>query len=66
MLPVLAAQRQAQVELYVLTHRWATVRELALALGASQTTIRRDLDALAKRGAVTRVHGGAGTTAASA
>jgi DNA-binding LacI/PurR family transcriptional regulator len=35
------------------------VRELALALGVSEMTIRRDIAGLAERNMVTRVHGGA-------
>jgi DeoR/GlpR family transcriptional regulator of sugar metabolism len=37
----------------------AAVSELSRSLGVSEMTIRRDLDWLARRGLVTRVHGGA-------
>jgi DeoR/GlpR family transcriptional regulator of sugar metabolism len=57
---VLAAQRRARLQHYVLIHQWATVRELAAEFGTSPTTIRRDLDTLAAKGALLRVHGGAG------
>ncbi|WP_232666524.1 substrate-binding domain-containing protein [Pseudonocardia sp. TRM90224] len=36
-----------------------TVRDLAVELGVTEITIRRDITALADRGLVTRVHGGA-------
>jgi DNA-binding LacI/PurR family transcriptional regulator len=36
-----------------------TVRELAAQLGVTEITVRRDITALADRGLVTRVHGGA-------
>ena len=36
-----------------------SIKELALSLGASEPTIRRDLDELKRRGSITRIHGGA-------
>ena len=37
----------------------ATVQELMLALDASESTIRRDLNAMAKKGLLQKVYGGA-------
>jgi DeoR/GlpR family transcriptional regulator of sugar metabolism len=43
---------------YVGAHRWVTVQELTKTLGTSAATARRDLNQLATRGIVERVHGG--------
>jgi DeoR/GlpR family transcriptional regulator of sugar metabolism len=56
---VLAAQRQAHILEQIRQHRGVRVAELARALGVSDMTIRRDLEALADRGLVDKVHGGA-------
>ncbi|PVE18647.1 DeoR/GlpR family DNA-binding transcription regulator [Arthrobacter sp. Bz4] len=54
-----AAERHAAI-LDRLTRRPAVrVSKLALALGVSEMTIRRDIDVLETRGALVRVHGGA-------
>lgn len=56
---MLAAERQAAI-LDKLTHQPAVrVSGLALALGVSEMTVRRDIDTLEARGALVRVHGGA-------
>ena len=55
----LATQRQAAIVERVQTHGAVRVRELVRELGVSDMTIRRDLEALAERGLVKKVHGGA-------
>ncbi|MHA7218427.1 DeoR/GlpR family DNA-binding transcription regulator [Arthrobacter sp. MDT1-48-3] len=56
---MLAAERHAAI-LERLTHQPAVrVSGLALALGVSEMTVRRDIDTLEARGALIRVHGGA-------
>ncbi|WP_026551226.1 DeoR/GlpR family DNA-binding transcription regulator [Arthrobacter sp. H20] len=56
---MLAAERHAAI-LEGLAHRPAVrVSGLALALGVSEMTVRRDIDVLEARGALVRVHGGA-------
>lgn len=56
---MLAQQRQASILNRVRRHGGARVAELVQALGVSDMTIRRDIEALAERGLVTKVHGGA-------
>lgn len=56
---MLAAQRQAEILAAVRRRGVAKVADLAEALGASEVTIRRDIEALAAEGRVRRVHGGA-------
>jgi DeoR/GlpR family transcriptional regulator of sugar metabolism len=56
---MLAAQRQAWILDEVRRTGGVRVNELTQALGVSDMTVRRDLDALADRGLVTKVHGGA-------
>jgi hypothetical protein len=51
--------RRNAIAQFVTIHQWATIRELASLVGASDSTVRRDLGILELRGAVVRVHGGA-------
>jgi DeoR/GlpR family transcriptional regulator of sugar metabolism len=55
---MLARQRQASILDSVRERGAARVAELVESLAVSEMTVRRDLDALAERGLVTRVHGG--------
>jgi len=55
---VLATQRQDRILEQVALHGAARVSELVELLGVSDMTVRRDVDALAGRGLVARVHGG--------
>jgi DeoR/GlpR family transcriptional regulator of sugar metabolism len=59
---VLGPTRQNELLTYLRTHRTGHVSELSELLGASESTIRRDLDELQERGLVERVHGGAAIT----
>lgn len=56
---MLARQRQARILDDVRVHGGARVTDLVQALGVSDMTVRRDIAALARRGLVARVHGGA-------
>jgi len=55
----LPARRRADLAQYVREHAQATVAELAAMFQVSADTVRRDLDHLARRGVLTRTHGGA-------
>ena len=55
----LAPQRRQRLGAIVESRRAARLEELSAALGVSQATVRRDLDALAAEGRLRRVHGGA-------
>jgi DeoR/GlpR family transcriptional regulator of sugar metabolism len=55
----LPAQRQERILSEVSRNGGARVSELTELLGVSDMTVRRDLDALARRGLVKKVHGGA-------
>src|SRR5438477_1589599 len=57
--PVLAQQRQASILDRVRRNGGARVADLVRVLGVSDMTIRRDIEALAERGLVAKVHGGA-------
>lgn len=57
--PVLARRRQEHILEAIRTGGEARVSDLIEVLGVSDMTIRRDLDTLAARGLVARVHGGA-------
>ena len=59
---VLGQSRQLELLQYLRTFRTGHVAELSEMLGASPSTIRRDLDQLQDRGLVSRVHGGAAIT----
>jgi DNA-binding LacI/PurR family transcriptional regulator len=52
-------QRQERLLAELRGHGAVRVRDLARELGVSELTIRRDISALAERGLVSRVHGGA-------
>jgi DeoR/GlpR family transcriptional regulator of sugar metabolism len=56
---VLAQQRQASILDRVRREGGARVADLVRVLGVSDMTIRRDIEALAERGLVAKVHGGA-------
>jgi len=56
---LLAHQRQALIIQEVQTHGSVRVTDLVDRLGVSDMTIRRDLETLARTGAVQKVHGGA-------
>src|SRR3982074_2523801 len=55
----LPPRRRADLAQYVREHAQATVAELAGIFQVSADTVRRDLDHLARRGVLTRTHGGA-------
>lgn len=57
--PDFARQRQELLLELLRTHGSVVVSEAAEQMGVSEPTIRRDVNALARRGLVTRVHGGA-------
>jgi len=59
---VLGQTRQNELLTYLRTNKTGHVAELSQVLGASESTIRRDLDELQERGFVERVHGGASIT----
>ena len=52
-------QRQQQILEFVNRHGSASVRQLSEAFYLHEATVRRDLNALARAGQITRVHGGA-------
>jgi DeoR/GlpR family transcriptional regulator of sugar metabolism len=56
---VLAAQRQARIIELIRQQGAVRVADLTVELSVSDMTIRRDLDALARRGLIDKVHGGA-------
>ena len=53
------AERQARVIEIVRRENVASIHTIACALGASPSTVRRDLDELAEKGYLERTHGGA-------
>lgn len=57
--PLLPAQRRARIVEFLRAHGAVTLVQLAQALGASVSTLRRDLDELQQEGALDRTHGGA-------
>lgn len=57
--PLLPAQRRAQIVSFLQAHGAVTLKQLAQALDASMSTLRRDLDELAADGLLERTHGGA-------
>jgi DeoR family transcriptional regulator of aga operon len=56
---VLRNERQDRIQAYINGQGRATVSELCAAFAASESTIRRDLDELASKVRIKRVHGGA-------
>jgi DeoR family transcriptional regulator, fructose operon transcriptional repressor len=52
-------ERQAKIEAYVQKAEFASLEELAAHVGASVSTVRRDVDALVANKVVRRTHGGA-------
>jgi DeoR/GlpR family transcriptional regulator of sugar metabolism len=56
---LLAEQRRAMIVDVVRKRGGVRVGELTRALGVSDMTVRRDLDVLARQGAIAKVHGGA-------
>lgn len=56
---MLAEQRAERILKELTRRRAVTVTDLCQVTGASEATIRRDLNALAKRGKLSKVHGGA-------
>lgn len=57
--PLFSLQRRERIMDEVREHGSVTVSEMASRLSVSELTIRRDINALAQQGLVTRVHGGA-------
>ena len=57
--PLMPAQRRQRIIDFLQRHGSVTMGQLEQALGASLSTLRRDLDALAAEGIVDRAHGGA-------
>lgn len=57
--------RRTQLLELIRSRRFATLEELARALGVSESTIRRDLEFLEKQGDAKRIHGGALYTGSS-
>jgi len=56
---VLAAERRSRLVAAVRNHGSRGVAELAAALGVSEMTVRRDIDALARTGRIDKIRGGA-------
>jgi DNA-binding LacI/PurR family transcriptional regulator len=57
--PLFAIERREHILDELRQHGSVTVKQLAATLAVTEITIRRDITALAERGLVTRVHGGA-------
>ena len=57
--PVFPAQRRARILAFLQSHGAVTLKQLAQALEASVSTLRRDLDELESEGLLDRTHGGA-------
>ena len=56
---MLAEQRAEKIMTELSARRTVSVTDLCLVTGASEATIRRDLNALARQGRLSKVHGGA-------
>lgn len=52
-------ERRNQLLELIRTRRFATLEELAATLGVSESTVRRDVEALEQQGDARRIHGGA-------
>lgn len=63
---MLASERQAEIAAIVRRHRAVRVADLAERFGVSDMTVRRDLDVLAERELLIKVHGGAVAVSSSA
>lgn len=57
--PMLPAKRQAKIIEHLRIERFGSLQDLADLLGASVSTVRRDVDRLCEQGHLTRTHGGA-------
>ena len=55
---MLAYTRQSHINQFIQQRLSVSVKELSSQFNVSSMTIRRDLDALEKRGLVVRIHGG--------
>ena len=53
------AERQKQVQNYIIAHGSAQIKELADTYQISEATVRRDLDEISRKGLIQRTHGGA-------
>ena len=62
---MLAEERFREIQKYVESHGTVTVQELTDLLNTSESTVRRDLTELHKRGTLIKVHGGATTVGTS-
>ena len=62
---MLAEERFREIQKYVESHGTVTVQDLTELLNTSESTVRRDLTELHKRGTLIKVHGGATTVGAS-
>ena len=62
---MLAEERFREIQKYVENHGTVTVQELTELLDISESTVRRDLTELHKRGTLIKVHGGATTVGTS-
>ena len=58
--PVLIAERRSRILAHVRTQGYASFREIAEVVGISESTVRRDLRAMAAEGLVTATRGGVG------
>ena len=58
-------QRRAMILEYINQHKSASVHQLSETFYLHEATVRRDLNALANAGQITRVHGGAAATDAT-
>jgi DeoR family transcriptional regulator of aga operon len=56
---ILPAKRRAMILEHIRDQKAASIHDLASTLGASSSTVRRDLDYLEERGYIERTHGGA-------
>ena len=57
--PLIPAQRRERIQEYLAVHQIARIGDLCTLLGASEATIRRDLEWLEGEGMLERTHGGA-------
>ena len=62
---MLAEERFREIQKYVESHGTVTVQELTDLLNTSESTVRRELTELHKRGTLIKVHGGATTVGTS-